>query len=50
MPGVKVGASAIWEVLKEAGINPAPQRNSSKTTWFEIGVRGDEPPQTEDAR
>nr|WP_325117037.1 hypothetical protein [Streptomyces sp. GMR22] len=29
--GVKVGASTVWEILKEAGIDPAPERNSS--TW-----------------
>ncbi|MFE2182846.1 integrase core domain-containing protein [Streptomyces sp. NPDC059455] len=29
--GVKMGASTVWEILKEAGIDPAPERNSS--TW-----------------
>jgi len=29
--GVKVGASTVWEILKEAGIDPAPERNAS--TW-----------------
>ncbi|EXU66745.1 integrase [Streptomyces sp. PRh5] len=29
--GVKVDASAVWEILKEAGIDPAPERDSS--TW-----------------
>ncbi|MEU0844678.1 integrase core domain-containing protein [Streptomyces sp. NPDC005962] len=29
--GVKVGASTVWEILKDAGIDPAPERNSS--TW-----------------
>ncbi|EFL27718.1 conserved hypothetical protein [Streptomyces himastatinicus ATCC 53653] len=29
--GVKVNASTVWEILKEAGIDPAPERNSS--TW-----------------
>ena len=29
--GVKVGASTVWEISKEAGIDPAPERNSS--TW-----------------
>jgi putative transposase len=29
--GVKMGASTVWEILKEAGIDPAPERNS--TTW-----------------
>ncbi|MFI0730316.1 integrase core domain-containing protein [Streptomyces sp. NPDC021225] len=28
---VKVGASTVWEILKEASIDPAPERNSS--TW-----------------
>jgi putative transposase len=29
--GVKVGASTVWEILHEAGIDPAPQRTSD--TW-----------------
>jgi putative transposase len=29
--GVKVAASTLWEILKDAGINPAPERTS--TTW-----------------
>jgi transposase len=29
--GVKVGASTVWEILKEAGIDPAPHRMSH--TW-----------------
>ncbi|MFD8386611.1 integrase core domain-containing protein [Streptomyces sp. NPDC059679] len=29
--GVKVGASTVWDILKKAGIDPAPERNSS--TW-----------------
>ena len=29
--GVKVAASTVWEILKEAGIDPAPQRTSD--TW-----------------
>jgi transposase InsO family protein len=29
--GVKVGASTVWEILKDAGIDPAPQRASG--TW-----------------
>ncbi|MEU5850691.1 integrase core domain-containing protein [Saccharopolyspora shandongensis] len=32
--GVKVAASTVWEILKEAGIDPAPERNSS--TWAEF--------------
>ncbi len=31
MLGVRVGASTVWEILKEAGIDPAPERNSG--TW-----------------
>ncbi|MDG4773612.1 integrase core domain-containing protein [Solwaraspora sp. WMMD792] len=27
--GVKVAASTVWEILKEAGVDPAPQRTSS---------------------
>lgn len=29
--GVKVAASTVWEILKDAGIDPAPDRASS--TW-----------------
>jgi hypothetical protein len=29
--GVKVATSTVWEILKDAGINPAPQRTS--ITW-----------------
>ena len=29
--GVKVAASTVWEILREAGIDPAPERSS--TTW-----------------
>jgi putative transposase len=29
--GVQVAASTVWEILKEAGIDPAPERGSS--TW-----------------
>jgi transposase InsO family protein len=29
--GVQVAASTVWEILKEAGIDPAPERSSS--TW-----------------
>jgi putative transposase len=29
--GVKVALSTVWEILKEAGIDPAPER--SATTW-----------------
>lgn len=29
--GVKVAASIVWEILKEAGVDPAPERTSS--TW-----------------
>ncbi|TDD37050.1 helix-turn-helix domain-containing protein [Saccharopolyspora elongata] len=32
--GVKVAASTVWEILKETGIDPAPERNSS--TWAEF--------------
>jgi transposase len=31
MLGVKVAPSTVWEILKEAGIDPAPER--SATTW-----------------
>ncbi len=29
--GVKVAASTVWEILQEAGIDPAPERSSA--TW-----------------
>jgi putative transposase len=29
--GVKVAASTVWEILRDAGIDPAPERTS--TTW-----------------
>jgi putative transposase len=32
--GVKVAASTVWEILKEAGIPPAPERTS--TTWADF--------------
>jgi putative transposase len=32
--GVKVAASTVWEILKEAGIGPAPERSSS--TWADF--------------
>ncbi|MEU5647038.1 integrase core domain-containing protein [Streptomyces milbemycinicus] len=32
--GVRVGASTVWEILKEAGIAPAPERNSSMCAGF----------------
>ena len=33
-PGVKVAASTVWEILHEAGIDPAPDRSS--TTWADF--------------
>jgi len=32
--GVKVAASTVWEILREAGIDPAPDR--SATTWADV--------------
>ncbi|MDJ0344770.1 integrase core domain-containing protein [Streptomyces sp. H10-C2] len=32
--GIKVAASTVWEILKEAGIDPAPERASS--TWADF--------------
>lgn len=32
--GVKVAASTVWEILKEAGIPPAPKRAAS--TWADF--------------
>ncbi|WP_432906067.1 hypothetical protein ACQP1S_11605 [Micromonospora matsumotoense] len=29
--GVKVAASTVWEILQDAGVDPAPERTSS--TW-----------------
>ncbi len=41
MLGVKVSASTVWEILKEAGIDPAPERNSSNlvTDLEDLGFR-----------
>jgi transposase InsO family protein len=33
-PGVKVAASTVWEILREAGIDPAPDR--AATTWAQF--------------
>jgi transposase len=32
--GIKVAASTVWEILREAGINPAPERSSA--TWADF--------------
>lgn len=32
--GVEVAASTVWEILKEAGVDPAPERSSS--TWADF--------------
>ena len=32
--GVKVAASTVWEILQQAGIDPAPERSSS--TWADF--------------
>jgi putative transposase len=32
--GVKVAASTVWEILKDAGIDPAPER--ACTTWADF--------------
>ncbi|QTI90418.1 integrase core domain-containing protein [Streptomyces sp. AgN23] len=32
--GVKVAASTVWEILQEAGVDPAPERSSS--TWADF--------------
>ena len=34
MLGVKVAPSTVWEILREAGIDPAPERSS--TTWADF--------------
>jgi putative transposase len=34
VPGVKVAPSTVWEILKEAGIDPAPQRTSTSWSTF----------------
>jgi putative transposase len=33
-PGIKVVPSTVWEILKQTGLDPAPQRAS--TTWAEF--------------
>ena len=32
--GIKTAASTVWKILKEAGIDPAPERSS--TTWADF--------------
>ena len=32
--GIKIAPSTVWEILKTAGIDPAPQRSS--TTWADF--------------
>ena len=32
--GIKVAASTVWEILKDEGINPAPERTA--TTWADF--------------
>jgi hypothetical protein len=32
--GVTVAASTVWEILKDAGIDPAPERTSDGWTTF----------------
>jgi putative transposase len=32
--GVKVAASTVWEMLRQAGIDPAPER--AATTWTDF--------------
>jgi putative transposase len=34
--GVKVAASTVWEILHEAGIDPAPERDSA--SWVDFCV------------
>jgi hypothetical protein len=31
MLGIKIAASTVWQILKDAGIDPAPER--ATTTW-----------------
>ena len=28
VPGIKIAASTVWEILRDAGIDPGPQRTS----------------------
>jgi hypothetical protein len=32
--GVKIAASTVWEILKDAGIDPAPERTSHSWAAF----------------
>jgi putative transposase len=34
VPGIEVAASTVWEILHDAGIDPAPERSS--TTWADF--------------
>jgi len=39
VPGVKVAASTVWEILHDAGIDPAPERSSTFQFASLAGVR-----------
>jgi len=32
--GIRIAASTVWEILQQAGIDPAPERTS--TTWADF--------------
>jgi putative transposase len=32
--GIKIAASTVWQILQQAGIDPAPERTSSTWTTF----------------
>ena len=34
VPGIKIAASTVWEILRDAGIGPAPQRTSDSWATF----------------
>ena len=34
--GVKVAASTVWEILRAAGIDPAPDRTTTTWTWTQF--------------
>ena len=31
--GIKIAASTVWEILRQAGIDPAPERAWSARRW-----------------
>jgi hypothetical protein len=39
-PGIKVAPSTVWQILKNAGINPAPRRDGDLGCRIHLSRRG----------